>query len=578
MTRKEIKIIALSASGQIIEFYDFTMFVLLANVISNHFFTGSVYAKFMYLFGVFALGYFARPIGGIIFGHFGDTRGRKKTFITTILIISIATLAMGLIPSYKSIGIAAPIILIILRIIQGFSLGGELPGAISFVDEYMPEGKKTFALSFIEVAVMIGVFLASITVFILYYLFNHSFIVDYGWRIPFILGGIFGLIICILRGKMSDTPVFEQMVKNQQILKIPIKELFRKNLRNCILGVCVELIGVFYAVFVLTLPALLTSEIPYYSHEYISFTNSIALVVVVLVILPVAYMIDKFKWNIYLFFTSTCFIIVAIIYPLFLMLGSKNNSSLFWAYMIFGVTYGLLGAVFERIFAKLFPPIVKYSGVAIVINIGIVVSVGIVPLVTTYALKIGGLYAIAFGLMGVMFISAVAGMILYFYPPNEKKLKEWEDEIKKIYDLDKKYDKEKLTVKELEKIDIQFKTFTEKVINFDGIIETTVQNLNSDLVINSTELIRNDVEIVPFFTSEQQDDLYQKCKFLLKNRPCDLPHLLSKYKELLRENQNSQYYASFYTKLLIKEDKAINNKTQLTIKEINQVIKKIAYK
>lgn len=167
MTREEIKVILLAASGQIVEYYDFIVFVLLASIISSHFFTGSVYAKYMYTFGVFALGYIARPLGGIIFGHYGDTVGRKKTFIATIFITSVATFCIGLVPSYQTIGLFAPAILIFLRVIQGISVGGELPGAVSFVYEYMPENRRTLGASIIFFSYNCRIFIS----FLYYYNF-----------------------------------------------------------------------------------------------------------------------------------------------------------------------------------------------------------------------------------------------------------------------------------------------------------------------------------------------------------------------------------------------------------------------
>jgi MFS family permease len=607
MTRKEIKIIAMATSGQIVEYYNFMIFVLLVGVISNHFFVGSQYVRYMYLFFVFAIGNFARPIGGLIFGHFGDTIGRKKTFFFTLLVISISTFCMGLIPSYKVIGIAAPIIFILLRILQGISLGGELPGGISFVYEYMPKNKRTLGTAFLSSSVSAGMLLASGSASVLYMIFNNSQIVSFGWRIPFFVGGVLGIIICILRSKMSDTPVFEKLLINKQILQYPLKELFKSNLRNCILGIVIDLTAVVSIIFIITLPGILSTFLHLYKYKTIIHVNTFSVVLLIICVVLFAYIIEKFRLNIFLCNAIGCILVIGASYPLFMLLQTRNIYCLILTYIIIAILMSILYSTLFHILAKLFPAVVRYSGLGLVINISVIFSVSCTPLITTYLLKItGNLFSIAYLLMAVIIFPAVAGLILYFRPPDKQRLKQWgkeirklyhleehlkesslsivkdksvmkelkvfaNDEIRKLYELDKNFDDKYLSTEGKQNFIKKLNTFAEEIIKTGNAIETSLPKSN----LKSSELSIDDIETVSSFTVDQQEELYKRCKFLLDNKSDDIAQLLSKYKKLFIECKGNQYYTSLYGRLLIKETKAINKQASFSVNEINKVIKRM---
>lgn len=572
MTRKEFKIISLSASGQVVEFYDFMVFVLFTNIISSHFFVGSVYARDMYTFGIFALGYIARPLGGIIFGHYGDTVGRKKTFIATIFLISTATFCMGLIPNYKTIGLFAPAIFIFLRIIQGISLGGELPGAISFVYEYMQKHKKTFGTSFIFSAAHIGYLLAFLVVAILYSFFDHYQLTSYGWRIAFFLGGVLGFVICILRGKMSDTPVFEKLLENNQILRYPLTQLLSKNSRNCILGILIFIFPVYGSIFILALPNLLSSFLHYYSPEYILKVNIFAIIVLIICSIAFCYIIDRFKLNLYLFFTIMSFLIIVLIYPLFMMIQTQNHIWLIVAYTIFAITYGMIAVVYH-ILAKLFPSIVEYSGLGLTINTGAILGVGLVPLISTYIFaNTTSLYTIAYALIIVLVLPTIAGLILLFRPPNQEKLQELDEEIKGIYSLDKKLEVESLTPEEDRLFKKKLDSFAENLIGSGIFFESSKIGTASSNAFIEDEINKLTIGDIHSLNYEQQQDLYQRCKYLLKTRASNPAEVIHKYQKLLENSTGNKYYTYFYTRLIIKEYIANGQNKQLTAKDINLVI------
>lgn len=230
LNKKDIKILGLSSLGGTLEFYDFIIFAFFSNYISKNFFPENL-SPFWQLFntyGIFAAGYLARPLGGIVMAHFGDKFGRKKMFMLSILLMVIPTFAIAFIPPYESIGYLCIVILMLIRIAQGVSIGGELPGAWIFVYEHSPRGQRRTYLGFLTASVVGGILLGSIVFLIMHKLYTQEELYEWAWRIPFFLGGIFGLISIYLRKFLSETPIFEQMKKEKVLANFPLKEVFKK--------------------------------------------------------------------------------------------------------------------------------------------------------------------------------------------------------------------------------------------------------------------------------------------------------------------------------------------------------------
>lgn len=229
LKKEEIKVLGLSSLGGILEFYDFIIFVFFVNIISSLFFpsTLSPFWASMNTYGAFAAGYFARPLGGIIMAHFGDKTGRKKMFMLSILLMVIPTFALGIMPTFESIGYGAPVILLVIRILQGIAIGGELPGGWVFVYEHSSRDSLGMQLGIFTSAVVSGILLGSIVTLGINISFTQEEIREYAWRIPFILGGIFGVISLFLRRFLNETPVFKEILALKQTQSFPIKEVLR---------------------------------------------------------------------------------------------------------------------------------------------------------------------------------------------------------------------------------------------------------------------------------------------------------------------------------------------------------------
>lgn len=211
----EVRVLSLASIGGALEFYDFVIFVFFANVIGKLFFASSLpdWVRQAQTFGIFAAGYLARPLGGIVMAHFGDTHGRKRIFTLSVLLMAIPTLLIGLLPTYSSIGLAAPFLLLSLRVLQGVAIGGEAPGAWVFVSEHARPGRVGFAVGLLTSGLSFGILLGALMTASLNGVFGEGQITAGAWRIPFLIGGVFGLIAMWMRHWLKETPVFEEMRK-----------------------------------------------------------------------------------------------------------------------------------------------------------------------------------------------------------------------------------------------------------------------------------------------------------------------------------------------------------------------------
>ncbi|SNX29188.1 Predicted arabinose efflux permease, MFS family [Polynucleobacter meluiroseus] len=231
LSRPQIKVLSLSALGGILEFYDFIIFIYFATSIGALFFPAHIpdWLRQLQTFGIFAAGYLARPVGGIIMAHFGDTRGRKRIFTFSIFLMALPTLAIGLMPTYADIGIWAPILLLTFRLMQGAAIGGEVPGAWVFVSEHVERRHVSFACAVLTAGLTGGIFLGAIVASLVNSFYSHTEILSGAWRWPFILGGVFGIVAVLLRQWLHETPVFQAMQAQLQRSEIPLRKVLREH-------------------------------------------------------------------------------------------------------------------------------------------------------------------------------------------------------------------------------------------------------------------------------------------------------------------------------------------------------------
>jgi MFS-type transporter involved in bile tolerance (Atg22 family) len=263
MTKAERKVVFASSLGTVFEWYDFYLYGALAVVISKQFFAGvNEQAAFIFALLAFAAGFAVRPFGAVVFGHIGDLVGRKHTFLITILIMGLATFGVGILPGYDTIGIAAPIILVVLRLLQGLALGGEYGGAATYVAEHAPHGKRGYFTSFIQTTATGGLFLSLLVILGCRTLLSVEDFNSWGWRLPFLLSVVLLGISVWIRLTLDESPVFKKMKAEQKGSASPLRESFgnKQNLRLVLLALfgltagqgVVWYTGQFYALFFLT--------------------------------------------------------------------------------------------------------------------------------------------------------------------------------------------------------------------------------------------------------------------------------------------------------------------------------------
>lgn len=232
--RNETLVITASSLGTVFEWYDFYLYGLLASALSHHFFSGvNETTGFILALMAFAAGFAVRPFGALVFGRVGDIVGRKNTFLVTMAIMGLSTFAVGFLPSYETIGVAAPIILMLLRLLQGLAIGGEYGGAAVYIAEHAPPGKRGFYTSFIQTTAMIGLILASTFVVSLRLFMDEASFGEWGWRLPFIFSIVLLGIAMWIRLQLEESPVFQRMKEAGATSKAPLKEAFGewKNLK-----------------------------------------------------------------------------------------------------------------------------------------------------------------------------------------------------------------------------------------------------------------------------------------------------------------------------------------------------------
>ena len=263
MSGEEKKVIFASSLGTVFEWYDFYLYGSLAAIIGKQFFSGlDPSAAFIASLLAFAAGFFVRPFGALVFGRLGDMIGRKYTFLVTILIMGMSTFIVGVLPSYSSIGAAAPIILISLRLLQGLALGGEYGGAATYVAEHSPAGKRGAYTSWIQTTATLGLFLSLLVIIGVKSSLGDAAFADYGWRIPFIVSILLLAVSVWIRLSMNESPAFKKMKEEGRTSKAPLTESFTQwgNLKIVLLALfglvagqgVVWYTGQFYALFFLT--------------------------------------------------------------------------------------------------------------------------------------------------------------------------------------------------------------------------------------------------------------------------------------------------------------------------------------
>lgn len=405
LTGQDYKTLALAALGGALEFYDFIIFVFFATVIGQLFFPPSIPDWLLQLqtFGIFAAGYLARPLGGIIMAHFGDLLGRKKMFTLSILLMSVPTLLMGLLPTYHAIGLLAPIALLVLRILQGAAVGGEVPGAWVFVSEHVPARHVGYACGTLTAGLTAGILLGSLVATGINSIFTPAELADWGWRVPFLLGGVFGIGSMYLRRWLHETPVFAELQQRKALAaEMPLKAVVRDHRAAVAVSMLLTwMLSAGIVVVILMTPAFLQKLYGFDARTAL-IANSVATLCLSIGCVVAGLLADRIGARRVLFFGGIYLAIST--WLLYTTIGT-HPQWLLPLYALAGFAVGTIGAV-PFVLVHAFPAQVRFSGLSFSYNLSYAIFGGLTPIVVTLMLKVDRLapahYVVALCVLGMV--------------------------------------------------------------------------------------------------------------------------------------------------------------------------------
>ena len=424
MVRDSVKtVIAASMVGTAIEFYDFYAYgTAAANYFPKVFFGDTTNPTVALLASLltFAIAFIARPLGSLVFGHFGDRMGRKTTLVVSLLTMGIATFLIGCLPTYNQWGVAAVAVLCLCRFVQGIGLGGEWSGAALVATENAPEDKRALYCSFPELGAPIGFFLSNGTYFLLETFNDNDAMLAWGWRVPFLLSSILVIVGLVVRVQMEETPIFRMAQEQKKVVKSPLTEVFKKSWKEVIQATF--LVAVTYTLFytLATWSLAWGTKTVEQGGGNLGFTNQEYLLMLMIAVCVFAAFIviscvnaDKFGRKRVIIISSCCLIAFALLFPFLLdpaVVGQRNFATnllfLCIGFALMGTAFGPIGAFLP----ELFDANVRYSGSGIGYNLAAIVGAAFVPTIATWLSHHWGVHSVGLYL-GVMALCCLIAVL-----------------------------------------------------------------------------------------------------------------------------------------------------------------------
>ena len=424
MVRDSVKtVIAASMVGTAIEFYDFYAYgTAAANYFPKVFFGDTTNPTVALLVSLltFAIAFIARPLGSLVFGHFGDRMGRKTTLVVSLLTMGIATFLIGCLPTYNQWGVAAVAVLCLCRFVQGIGLGGEWSGAALVATENAPEDKRALYGSFPELGAPIGFFLSNGTYFLLETFNDNDAMLAWGWRVPFLLSSILVIVGLVVRVQMEETPIFRMAQEQKKVVKSPLTEVFKKSWKEVIQATF--LVAVTYTLFytLATWSLAWGTKTVEQGGGNLGFSNREYLLMLMIAVCVFAAFIiiscvnaDKFGRKRVIVISSCCLVAFALLFPFLLdpsVVGQRNFAAnllfLCIGFALMGTAFGPIGAFLP----ELFDANVRYSGSGIGYNLAAIVGAAFVPTIATWLSHHWGVHSVGLYL-GVMALCCLIAVL-----------------------------------------------------------------------------------------------------------------------------------------------------------------------
>jgi MFS transporter, MHS family, shikimate and dehydroshikimate transport protein len=379
-----------SAIGTTIEWYDFFLYNTMTALVLNKLFfpNADILISTLLAYVTSFVGFLSRPIGGVIFGHYGDRVGRKTVLILTVLIMGIATFLIGLLPTYATAGVWAPIMLLALRIFQGIGIGGEWGGAVLMAVEHSPGGRRGFYGSWPQIGVPAGLLISAAVVSLLSFLDNDAFFA-WGWRVAFLLSAVLVVIGVYIRLKILETPAFQKAQEENKIAAVPVVDLFRTHTKNTLLGLGARYIeGVTFNIYGVFLVFYLTNTL------HMSRQSALAAVMVasaiMIVLLPICGKLSDSTGRRRIFGIASLLIGVLTFGAFYVMDGTSTLMTIIAVAIPFGIIYPAVYGPEAALFSELFDTRVRYTGISFVYQFSGIFASGLTPIIATALLPLGG--------------------------------------------------------------------------------------------------------------------------------------------------------------------------------------------
>lgn len=405
------KVIWAAGIGHFVEWFDFGLYGTLAAAIAVNFFNaGDPRTALLSSFAVFAAGFIVRPLGGIFWGNVGDRVGRKTTLATVVLLTAGATFVMGFLPTYHMIGLWAPVLLVLVRLVQGFACGGESSGATTLLAEFAPSHRRGFMTSFIDVFGPMAYVAGSGFVLLISAIFGDAGVTAWAWRIPFLVAGPLGLVGIYLRTRLEETPEFRALKDSGKVVKSSVKSSLAtawKLVLFCVGFVVIKAVASW----------LLQTFLPSYFQTYLAYSPRTAYTVTLLCWLSIAIVVpfvghlsDRFGRR--PFMIAGCVGFILFTYPVFLLMKVGTFEAALGSMLVLGLFIALFDGPMNAAMAELFPASMRYGGVSLAYNISVAIFGGLTPYFSSWLIKASGNdTAPAFWVIAAAVISLIAVVV-----------------------------------------------------------------------------------------------------------------------------------------------------------------------
>lgn len=414
MIGKQKKVVFAGAIGNALEWYDFTIYAFFVPIIAMQFFPNKdPFVSLLATFGVFAAGFLVRPLGAILFGYIGDHAGRKKALVLSMVLMSCPTFLIGLLPNYNTIGLMAPVLLILLRIIQGLAVSGELTTATVFLIEHADKNRRGIAGSLAMAGCLFGMVVSSLFATAMSEMVTDTQLNAWGWRIPFLIGGLIGIIGIVIRLKTQEPAVYEQSHANQSASVSVVQHMSSLNYRTLIVGIFLTSIMGIANYFLIAYFNTFLIETQGLALRSVMLINTVAMAVQVMVTLLIGSLSDYIERKRLL--SIGMLSLAAVVYPVFWLLTQHDIYFALAGEVLFALAAGFLTGLTPTTLAELFDTYHRNMGISISYNVSLAIFGGTAPLVaitlvaTTHQLFAPAGYVVVCAIAAYFAVSTLKG-------------------------------------------------------------------------------------------------------------------------------------------------------------------------